>query len=237
MTAPDETNWLSTKPINDMVRIALVVLVVFLISLLFTKWGEAAAAIGGIIGGGLGALGAVIAVKVAFDQQAVKDARKDAAELASIRQALRSEVAMIANQCVVELQSWIDVKKTGGMKDSRTARLPPLLIYAAMTPQFGRLSRPEIIGLIGFAGTLHDLSTVAESLARKTTQSPDDQETMIILTSNACCEAAKCLRAILAPDSAEDGSFLAVLDRCCGVRKDVREKAQMAHTKKPPAAG
>jgi hypothetical protein len=123
------------------------------------SWGEVSGAlgsfIGGLIGGALAAYAAYLGVKTTLEGQAARDAERRAQELAAIRLALHTEVGMIALVCVRELEDWLRVLHSPGVqKDPRTARLPPLTVYNSVCGNIGRLTRDEIVPLIGFAGTV-----------------------------------------------------------------------------------
>ncbi len=223
---PDLERWWRERSWNTLCSIGLFWLVVFLINLLFSKSGEVAQAVGNVLGGALGAIAAIVAVRVTFANQAQLEQQRRENELASIRLALRTEVAMLAAQCLRELADWQDIRRRGGTKDARTALLPPLEVYAAMAGQLGRLTRDEIVHLIGFASTLADLRIVAQTVMEKQNQNPDDQDTVITIVSNACCNAAACLRAIHEPGAEKDAGFIAALDRGCAARAAEREASR-----------
>jgi hypothetical protein len=145
---------------------------------------------------------AYVGVKTTLEGQAASDAERRAQEIAAIRLALHTEIGMIALICVRELEEWRALR-SGAQKDPRTARLPPLTIYNSVCGNVGRLTREEIVPLIKFASTLHDIETVAAKMAvQSTIQTAHDQQTIALLLSNACGYAAEFYEAILGiPDA------------------------------------
>jgi hypothetical protein len=153
-----------------------------------------------------------------------------ACELSNLRRALYEEVAVIANQCLIELGKWRLAPPPPTRIEPRTARLPPLVIFQANAGQAGLLSRDENIHLIGFSGTLHDLSIAVSDMIERELQDPEIRQHVAVLLSNACCSAAMFLAAVPGiPDADKDRPFietLGVADRAMhGVRQKVRDQS------------
>ncbi len=180
-----------------------------------------------------------IAIGVPLWQQRtarVADRQAKAAELSSLRLALQTEVGMVSNQCLVELRYLLD---GGSQKNPRTARLPPLVIFEANAEKVGLLTRGEIIHLIGFSGTLHDLSVMATNEMTESggvtpmrgsrpppieTDQGDQgsREILQVLLSNACGHAADFFEAVGIDD--EDRPFIDALKRAHNMMDGVRSK-------------
>jgi hypothetical protein len=230
---PDDSP--DTRRLNGFVGLALglgaLILCFFVVALLGSKAGEVAAAlgglIGGLIGGALAAYAAYVGVKTTLEGQASSDKERRAKENAAIRLALHTEVRMIAFQCLAEFGSWRAILSApGAQKDPRTALLPPLTIYNSVSSKIGRLSREEIVPLIGFAGSLHDVRTVAARMAQQTTtQTNNDQQTIALLLSNACGNAAKFYRAVHdIPGAERDRPFIERLEAASSAMEHARAK-------------
>ncbi|MGH2478037.1 MAG: hypothetical protein ACRED7_12320 [Stellaceae bacterium] len=209
------------------ILVVLVLSVPFLSASIGASQGERAGAlgsvIGGVIGGILAAYAAYVAVRETLRGQSQTDAANKAEELAALRLALRTEVAMIGDQCLREYEDW---KKTrdnvGASKNPRTALLPPLTIYKENASKIGLLSREEIVPLISFAGTLADIRIVAERMP-PSLQSIQDIDITTIMFSHACGQAAGCLKAIPAPDMDEDKPFIRALE-AAGVEGEIQRQ-------------
>jgi type II secretory pathway pseudopilin PulG len=140
-------------------------------------------ALAAIVQGILTILALMAAIGIPLWQQwrgRVEDRASRAAELAGLRHALHTEVGAIGLQCLIELDTWTKAPAPAAPKNLRTAKLPHLTIYEANASRIGLLARNEIIGLIGFSGTLHDLSIVVEDMERRQAQGPDDRQTLRI---------------------------------------------------------
>jgi hypothetical protein len=65
------------------------------------------------------------------------------------------------------------------------------------------------VSLIGFSGTLHDISVVVEDMDRRAAHGSDDRQTLQMLFSNACGNAANFLEAVPdIEDAQKDQSFI-----------------------------
>ena len=110
------------------------------------------------------------------------------AEQHSLRQALHNQVGMVALVCLREFDSR---HNAGANVDPRTARLPPLTIFDANAGKLGLLTNDEIVPLIAFSGTLHDLSVVVGSITKEGEWGDGGaRENIQVLLSNACGYAA-----------------------------------------------
>jgi hypothetical protein len=191
--------------------VAAIVLVVlpFAVAVLNSKAGEAAAALGGVFGGFAAALAAYIGVRTTLAEQARADDRRRADDLTGLRLALHTEVGQIAFQCLAELSAWRGLAAGPTEKNLRTARLPPLTIYPANAYKIGLLTRAEILALVGFAGTLHDIGVVLVDLTARGVQEPN---VIMLLLSNACGLAADFFESVPGLDGAHlDKPFIARL--------------------------
>jgi hypothetical protein len=156
----------------------------------------------------------------------IDDKKDRAAELAGIRQALHTEVGMVAMQCLIELDGWLKAAPPPAVKNPRTARLPSLTILEATAGKIGLLTRDEIVHLIGFAGTLHDISVAVEDMIDRQLQGAENRQTLTVLLSNACGNAAKFLEAVPGIESAEkDRPFIEELKAAHKKMDGVRLKA------------
>lgn len=211
----------------------------FSVQLLHSKHGEIAGALGGVIGGIFGGLLAAYAGYVAVTEtllgQAAADKQRSEEELAALRLALRTEVGMVAQQCIMEFQDWRTSKNEAvqNRKPPATAIMPTLHVYMSNASQIGRLNRDEIVAIVGFAGTLADIRTYAEDMQSRP-QTHDDKERMMLMLSNACGKAAECLKAMPAPDAEADRTFIAHLNLCFQETKRYRAEAAKRYGFDPP---
>ena len=129
-------------------------------------------------------------------QERAEGRKRQAGELAGLRQGLYTEVGVVALQCLIELDGWTKAAATSTPKSVRTAKLPQLTIYEANASRVGLLTRNEIVSLIGFAGTLHDISVVVEDVNGRASHRPDESQTLQVLFSNACGNAANFLESV-----------------------------------------
>lgn len=179
--------------------LSVALLSMFVAALLAANAGEAAAALGGVaggvFGGALAAYAAYVSVKSTLEGQARNDDERRAQELAAIRLALHTEVGIIANVCFSELRDWQRILPVvGQQKDPRN--IPPLTIYHSVSGNIGRLTRGEIVSLISFAGTLYKIEVVAKRIDENVIQAKSNQETIALLLSDACGEAADFYEAV-----------------------------------------
>lgn len=182
-------------------------------------------AIGAVVGGLFAALSAYIGVRTTLTGQEKTENVRRRDELAVIRLARHTEVSMIGFQLLVEYRDWLGILKLDKcQKNSRTAFLPPLTIYEAMAENIGRLSRDEIVALIGFAGTVSDIGIVGRDLAARDAQSVDDQSRLVLLLSSACGKAAECLSALPMPDAGKDKRFIGALQEAFQERESERRR-------------
>jgi hypothetical protein len=137
-----------------------------------------------------------------------KDAELEtrATEVQNLRQALHTEVAMTASQCLKTLD---DFSRTeSATKSPRSALMPRLVIYEQNTGKIGLLSRDEIVNLIRFSGELYDLSIIANDLIR----SPGVTGDVLLLQrmlADACRYAADFMESVPdIPDADEDRPFI-----------------------------
>jgi hypothetical protein len=143
------------------------------------------------------ALAIAIGVPMWQQRRVRQDGKKNRAdELAGLRHALHTEVGMVGLQCLIELYSWLKVERPTAVKNPRTARLPPLTIYNANAAKIGLLTRAEIVPLVGFSGTLHDIFAVADDMTLRGLQGPEARETLQILLSDACGNVADFLEIV-----------------------------------------
>jgi hypothetical protein len=143
------------------------------------------------------ALGIAIWVPGRQQKQVRDDAvRRRTDRMAGLRHALHTEIGMAGFQCRKELDSWLKAELSPAQKNPRTARLAPLRIYEANAGAIGLLTREEIVPLVGFSGTLHDISVVVEDMIRRGSQDPKEYQTLQLLLSNACGAAADFLEAV-----------------------------------------
>jgi type II secretory pathway pseudopilin PulG len=161
-------------------------------------------------------VGIAIAIGVPWWQQhkVQKRAEKEKAEeIKTLRLALHAEVSMIALQCLREFHDWCNASPPA-QKNLRTAKFPPLIIYDGNVSKIGLLSRDEILSLIAFSGTLHDIGVVVHDMAGITdtngiitapNQGPENRETLKLLLSNACQKAADFIQAVPGISKAEKG--------------------------------
>jgi hypothetical protein len=112
---------------------------------------------------------------------------------------------MVAEQCFLELKSWLDAPPPPAYKNPRTARMPPLMILQANAGKVGMLTRDEVVHLIRFSGALHDLSVVVNDMSDRQLNGLENREVLEILLSNACKYAA---------------DFFAVVPGIAGAEKD-----------------
>jgi len=153
--------------------------------------------------------------------------KREQAEIDAVRLALHTEVAMIGKQCLEEYRAWTAALESGAGKDVRTAMLPPLTIYNAIASSIGRLTRDEIVSLIGFSSTLADISTVAARIDRDrkgVPPVPDDKKALVVLFSHACRLAAECMRALPVPGADLDRTFINELDEAGNHGRQERER-------------
>ena len=192
-----------------------------------------AGVIGALTSGVFVALSAVITLSIMLRAQARTENRRRQQELANIRLALHTEINSIAVQCLLEFNDWCEVTERRSVhKKPQTALLPPLRIYNAMASKFGRLSRDEIVALVGFASALSDISVATRSvLADVITAQPDlpySPRTLLHLFSNACGKAAECLRVISVPGAVQDRRFIEELERA-REHEEERKQAKVDH--------
>lgn len=131
------------------------------------------------------ALGTILALGIAIAIPWWQQRLTRRAEQHSLRHALHNQVGMVAKVCLDELNSW---RNAGADKDPRTARLPPLTIFDANAGKIGLLTDDEIVPLIAFSGTLHDLSVVVGGITEPRVW--EAREDIQVLLSNACGYAA-----------------------------------------------
>ena len=121
---------------------------------------------------------------------------------------------MIANQCHIELNSWLTHPQTL-VENLRTARLPPLVVFEANAGKVGLLTRSEIVHLVAFSGTLHDLSVMVDDMAERGLQGKEASQAVQVLLSNACGNAAEFLAAVPGIAGADqDRAFISALREC-----------------------
>jgi len=227
-------NSLDARRLNTVIQLALwpglALFCIFFAALMGSKSsGEVSTAlgsfIGGLVGGALAAYAAFVAVKTTLEAQAIADANRRAHEIAAIRLALHTEVGMIATVCIREFEDWRALR-SGAEKNPSTARLPPLSIYNSVCGNVGRLTRAEIVPLIKFAGTLHDIEIVAAKMAvQSTTQSANDQKTIALLLSSACGYAAEFCEVVPGiPDAHLDQPFIRRLKEAYQVMESARDR-------------
>jgi hypothetical protein len=90
--------------------------------------------------------------------------------------------------------------------------LPPLTIYKGNAGKIGLLTRNEIVPLIGFSGTLHDISVVVDEMIQRGLQGLETRETLEVLLSNACGKAADFLEVVSGIEGNDrDRPFIAAL--------------------------
>ena len=141
-----------------------------------------------------------------------KDAELEtrATELQNLRQALHTEVAMTASQCLKTLNDFTRTDST--TKNPRSALMPRLVIYEQNTGKIGLLSRDEIVNLIRFSGELYDLSVVANALIRRQMAGPRVTGDVLLLQrmlADACRYAADFMESVHhIPDADEDRPFI-----------------------------
>jgi hypothetical protein len=141
-----------------------------------------------------------------------KDAELEtrATELQNLRQALHTEVAMTASQCLKTLNDFTRTDST--TKNPRSALMPRLVIYEQNTGKIGLLSRNEIVNLIRFSGELYDLSVVANDLIRRQMAGPIVTGDVLLLRrmlADACRYAADFMETVPGiPDADEDRPFI-----------------------------
>jgi hypothetical protein len=183
----------------------------FVMALIGSNPGEIAAALGALIGGIAAGTAAYVGVRTTINEQAKTDAETKAAELAGIRLALHTEVSAIGLQCHIELAS----RRASGPARSPvvTARLPRLIVYEANANKIGLLTREEILALIGFSGTLHDIVSHVDDMSRlEPFPGPDARQALMVLLSNACGLAADFLEAVPGiPGAEQDRPLIAEL--------------------------
>jgi hypothetical protein len=132
--------------------------------------------------------GAIIALFIAIAIPRWQQKLTTRAEQHSLRQALHNQVGMVALVCLREFDSR---HNAGANVDPRTARLPPLTIFDANAGKLGLLTDDEIIPLIAFSGTLHDLSVVVGGITKEREWGDGGaREDIQVLLSNACGYAA-----------------------------------------------
>ena len=114
-----------------------------------------------------------------------KDAELEtrATELQNLRQALHTEVALTASQCLKTLNDFTRTDST--TKNPRSALMPRLVIYEQNTGKIGLLSRNEIVNLIRFSGELYDLSVVANDLIRRQMAGPASDGRRPVIAADA----------------------------------------------------
>jgi hypothetical protein len=160
-----------------------------------------------------------------------EDKRRQKDELAGLRHALHTEVGMAARQCLVELEHWLQGDARLVPKNPRTARFPPLTIYRANADKIGLLTRNEIVHLMGFAGTMHDISVVADDMMQREFRGPEHREVIELLLSNACGSAARFFEVVPGIEgSAHDRPFIEKL-------RAAHKKMDAARIKAPPSPG
>ena len=160
-------------------------------------------------------------------------AAKKADEVAAIRLALNTEVQMVATQCLREFNDWCDAPQPPVQKNLRTAKFPPLAIYEGNTSKIGLLTRGEIVPLIAFSGTLHDLGVAVNEMAITPTsmqiltnpnQGFENQQTLKLLLSNACQKAADFLEVVPVPKAEKSSGFISELRKAEKAMDGAREK-------------
>jgi type II secretory pathway pseudopilin PulG len=184
-------------------------------------------------------VGIAIAIGVPYFQQRSiqqKAAKDKSGEIAAIRLAFHTEVLMVAAQCRHEFTSWHDAPPPPSQKNLRTAKFPPLLIYEGNVSKIGLLTRPEIVSLIAFHGTLHDISRVVNDMEGtditndvKTApnQGPENRKTLMLLLSNACQKAADFLGAVPdIPEARNSSTFVSEL-------RSIEKAMEGARTRNP----
>jgi hypothetical protein len=185
------------------------------------------------------ATGIGVAIFVPSRQQRLRDAadaRSRAEELSNLRHALHTEVGTIATQCHAELWTWLSAPPPPAIKNLRTSRLPPLAIYQANLTKIGLLTRDEIVQLIGFSGTLHDIAMVVDDMAQRQAQGPDERKTIELLLSNACGHAADFLEAVPGIAGADqDRPFIEELRKAHEVMADEGKPPPSFNSSKNPA--
>jgi hypothetical protein len=173
------------------------------------------------------AVGAIIALVIAIAVPWFQQWWTKLAEQRSLRHALHTEVAMVAEQCILELRHWRVAQPPPTPINPRTALLPPLVIFSGNSGKVGLLSREEILHLIGFSGTLHDLSIVVNDMIERDVHGKEYRERVQVLLSNACGSAAKFLAAVPGiADAADDQPFIEALRKAYGAMNDVRTRAR-----------
>lgn len=88
------------------------------------------------------------------------DGERTARELQHLRTALREEVLQISMQSLKAYEFWVN----GEIDSARSLYLPSPFILVSNAAQIGRLSREEIVPLVGFAGSIADIRTFSENL-------------------------------------------------------------------------
>ena len=165
-------------------------------------------------------LGAVAILYQTETTQCLEEARRKqakdaelvtrATEVQNLRQALHTEVAMTASQCLKTLGGFSGTDST--TKSPRSALMPRLVIYEQNAGKIGLLSRNEIVNLIRFSGELYDLSIVANDLIRRQTESPGvTGDTLLLqrMLADACRYAADFIESVPdIPDADEDRPFI-----------------------------
>jgi hypothetical protein len=165
------------------------------------------------------AFGAILALAVAisvawWQQSKARTAEQSAkaAELASLRLALHSEVKMVACQCLSlgDLLS-ADLRQ----ENVQLLRLPPLTIFQANAGKIGLLTHDEIVHLVGFSGELFNLSVLANSMLEREMKGPGIREDSLNLKkirSRACGHAAEFLATVPGiPGADQDQTHIATL--------------------------
>jgi hypothetical protein len=78
------------------------------------------------------AVGTIIALAIAIAVPWIQQWRTRVGERRFLRYALHTEVGMVAEQCFLELKSWLDAPPPPAYKNPRTARMPPLMTFKQM---------------------------------------------------------------------------------------------------------
>ena len=171
----------------------------------------------------------MVAIAVPWWQQRQnrnEDRVRRAADLAGLRLALHTEVGAIGLQCLFELKSWQRLEPPPAKRTLITARFPRLVIYEANANRIGLLTRDEIMGLIGFFGTLQDISVVVLDMETRQIQGADERERIETLLSNACGSAADFLDSVIGIDDSEkDKRFIEKLRTAHEAKGKVRAAA------------
>jgi hypothetical protein len=161
--------------------------------------------------------------------KAAEDKRRSN-ELAAIRLALHTEVAMVAKQCRIELSFLIALPPPPAPYNFRSARFPSLVIYEGSSSKIGLLTRDEIVWLIAFSGSMNDIASVVDDKTQRQAQGPDDREDPKLVLSNACGPAADFLEAVPGiPDADQDRPYIETL-------RVAYRQMDSARDKKPPSS-